>query len=204
MDATKLNNKADIRAILHFPEAVGKHFAFLEGWGFKVIHVESTIVRYASNNVNINVFIGRSSFAIDAEFQGHNSDLIFYFIDILRLFSCPEAKTYRCYQADTAEGVACGVEILSDVFKKCLTANMFADVTLFSRLENQRNHLAKQYALKTELSQARQTVEYAWQKKDYACIVAVFKPLRSVLTASELLKLEYSEKKLKLRGIREQ
>jgi len=197
MDASKIKEATDIRATLRFPEAVTKHFAFFEKWGLNCIHAESTIVRYSLNGVNVNIFIGRHSFMIDAEFQKHNSDLMFYFIDLLRLFSCPEATTYRCYQATTAESVSRGVEILSNIFRRRLTVDMLTDNTLFSRLGKQREENARAWYRRMEVERLRLQLANAWEKRDYRAIVGVSSRIDvTIWSQTEKLKIDYAKKRL--------
>ena len=192
-----MNKESDIRAILRFPEIVIKHFAFLVEWGFECIHVESTIVRYATKQININIFIGRHSFEIDVEFQKHDDRLLFCFYEMLLLLSCPEANTYKCYAATTAESVAYGVEILADLFKKRLTADVFDDNALFTRLEKQRNENARVWHRNMEVKHLRLQLDEAWKKRDFCAIIecAAFFNVGE-LTKSEIAKINHAHKRL--------
>ena len=183
------------RSVLRFAEAVKERFAFLETLGFRCVRSEATFVRFESSRVAINIFHGRHSFEIDLEIEPAQSPTdVYSFSEILRLVDREQAEHSRSYATHTAQGVVEGVRQLAELFQWCIATGILNDDQLFSRLKLQKKELVKNYALETELFQARRTAEAAWRTKDYAAVVKALKPLRAALTATEAGKLEYAEK----------
>ena len=184
------------RSLLRFAEEVKDRFSFFETLGFRCVRSEATFVRFESLGVSINVYHGRRSFEIGLEIESAPSPIDAYsFSEILRLVDSKQAQHYRDYATHTAQGVAEGVRQLAELFQLCMAAGILNDKQLFSRLRLQREELGRNYALETQLEQARRKSEAAWQKKDYEAVVKALKPLRAALTASEVGKLEFAEKR---------
>ena len=184
------------RSLLRFAEEVKDHFSFLETLGFRCARSEVTFVRFESPRVSINVFHGRHSFEIDLEIEPAQSSADAYsFSEILRLVDRKGAEQYRNYATHTAQGVAEGVRCLAEGFHQCVDAGILNDDQLFSRLKLQKKELTEKYADEVELRQARRKAEAAWRTKDYAAVVKALKPLRAALTATEVGKLEFAERK---------
>lgn len=183
------------RSLLRFAEEVKDHFSILETLGFRCTRSELTFVRFESPWMRIHVYHGRRSFEIGLEIESALSPTDAYSIsEILRLVDPKQAEHYRNYATHTAQGVAKGVRQLAELFQRCIAAGYLDDNQLFSRLKVQREELGKQYALETQLVQARRKAEAAWRAKDYAAVVKALKPLRAALTATEIGKLEFAEK----------
>lgn len=183
------------RSLLRFAEEVKDRFSFLEGLGFHCVRSEATFVRFESPKAGINVYHGRHSFEIDLEIESTPSATDAYsFSEILRLADSKQAERYRNYATHTAQGVAEGVRQLAELFQRCIAAGILKGDQLFSRLKLQREKLGRNYALETQLEQARKKSEAAWNKKDYAAVVKALSPLRAALTATEVGKLEFAEK----------
>ena len=180
------------RSVLRFAEETKDRFAFLETLGFHHVRSEQTFVRFESPRANVNVYHGRRSFEIGLEIESAAD--AYSFSEILRLVDRKQVEQYRNYATHTAQGVAEGVAKLAELFQGCIAAGILNDKQLFARLKAQRGELARNYALETQLEQARRKSEAAWRTQDYAAVVAALKPLRAALTATEVGKLEFAEK----------
>jgi hypothetical protein len=186
------------RSVLRFAEEVKRQFAFLETSGFRCVRSEATFVRFESPTASVNVYHGRRSFEIGLEIESASSPTDAYsFSEVLRLSDREQGEQYRNYATHTTQGVAEGVRKLAELLQRCIGGGLFDDKQLFSRLKLQRQELAKNYALETQLEQARRKSEIAWHKKDYVAVVKALKPLRAALTATEVGKLEFAEKQIK-------
>jgi hypothetical protein len=180
------------RSVLRFAEEVEDSFSFLKPLGFRRARSEPTFVRFESPQASINVYHGRRSFEIGLEIESPTD--AYSFSEILRLVDREQGEKYRNYATHTTQGVVEGVGKLAERFQRCIAAGILNDKQLFSRLKLQRQELATNYALETQLQQARRKAEVAWRNKDYASVVEAFKPLRAALTATEVGKLEFAEK----------
>ncbi len=183
------------RSVLRFAEEVKGRFSFLETLGLHCVRSEATFVRFESPRISTNVYHGRRSFEIGLEVESTLSPTDSYsFSEILRLVDREQGEQYRNYATHTAQGVAEGVGKLAELFQRCVAAGILTDKQLFVRLKLQRQELARNYALETQLVQARRKSEAAWREKDYAAVVKALKPLRDALAATEVGKLEFAEK----------
>jgi hypothetical protein len=188
------NYSAD-RTFLCFTAEVKSHFIFLEPLGFRCVKEGVTLVQYESSKLIINVYHGRQSYEIGLEIEDIQTSTNYSFSEILHLVDSKQSEQYRKYSTRLREGVAEGVRQLADLFRKCVDAGTLSDSQLFSRLQLQREKWGNEYALETQLLQARKKSEDAWHKRDYATVVKSLKPLRAALTATEVGKLEFAEKK---------
>ena len=187
-------NQTTNRALLRFADEVKKHFAFLETFGFRCARSEATLVRFESPKLAISVFHGRKSYEISLEIESAQGSETYSFSEILRLVHDDRAEQYRDYATHIVEGVAEGVRQLAELFRKCVDAGIFNDSELFSRLKLQREDSARNYALETQLEQARKKSESAWAEKDFEKVVQALAPLQEHLNPSDLKKLEYARK----------
>jgi hypothetical protein len=184
------------RASLGFADAVKAKFGFLEGLGFRCVSTEATLVRFESPTLAINISHGRQSYEISLEIdQGRESET-YSFSEILRLVQVEQAERYRDYATHTVAGVTEGVSQLAELFRKCVVVGILNDSELFFRLKFQRSEWAKNYALETQVEQARRKSESAWAEKDFARVVQVLAPVQEHLGSSELKKLEYAKKQM--------
>jgi hypothetical protein len=189
---TMATERVTDRSVLRFAEKVKDRFSFLETLGFRHVRSEPTFVRFESPRANVNVYHGRRSFEIGLEIESATD--AYSFSEILRLVDREQGEQYRNYGTHTAQGVAEGVAKLAELFQRCIAAGILNDKQLFARLKVQRGELARNYALETQMEQARRKSEAAWRAKDYAAVVTALKPLRAALTATEVRKLEFAEK----------
>lgn len=186
------------RSVLRFAQEVKDRFSFLEVLGFHCVRSEEAFVRFESPKASLNVFHGRYSFEIDLEVESAPSPTdVYSFSEILRLVDQEQAEQYRNYATHTVQGVAEGVGKLVELFRRCIAAGILNDKQLFAHLKLQREELARNYALETQLTQARRKAETAWHAKDYAAVIKALKPLRAALNATEVGKLEFAEKQLR-------
>ncbi|MBI3867401.1 MAG: hypothetical protein HY299_02635 [Verrucomicrobia bacterium] len=181
------------RSLYRFAEEVKTQFSFLETSGFRCVRSEATFVRFESPTAGVNVYHGRQSFEIGLEIESASSPTDNYSLsEVLRLVDRKRGERYRNYATHTMQGVAEGVRKLAELFQHCI--GILNDKELFLHLRLQRKELAKDYALETQLEQARRKAEAAWRTKDYAAVVEALKPSRAALTETEVAKLEFAEK----------
>jgi hypothetical protein len=195
MAAEQVRNRANLR----FAEEVRKRFSFLEPMGFRCLSSEPTVVHFESRETRISISHGRQSYEIDMELSSIASPTDAYSIsEVIRLVDLSIGEHYRKFATHTAKGVAEGVAKLASILRRCIAAGVLTDLQVFDRLKCQREGLARNYALATQLEQIRRRSELSWHSKDYAAVVKILGPFREALTPLELKKLEFSEKKLRL------
>jgi len=194
------------RHALRFTETVEENFSFLYTHGFERVKNEPTFIRFESKRAYVNVYHGMQSFELGLEIgpleSTHPEKATYSMSEIIRLLEPDRADEYRNYAADSTDGVAEGVRRLATLFRRYLDAGVLDDVGVFERLQKKRETWSHDFAREVNLTQTRRKLEVAWQVKDYAEVVAVLRPLRGILTPSELQKLEYAEKHIGRSGAR--
>lgn len=185
------------RAELRFPDLVLKHFVFLKSYGFLCTRNEQTFVRFESPPLFINVYHGRSSFEIGAEFGriGKEDEQPYPMSALLEVAGIPTAKEYRDYATHSLDGVNDGLGKLAKLFHEHIGL-IFKNESIFQSLKEQRNARARDFAQEINLLQMRRKLEGAWQTKDYAKVVELLNPWRMAITPIEQKKLEYAKLKV--------
>ncbi len=183
---------------LNFEKAVGKYFGFLHEHGFECARSEPSLVRFESQRNYVNVYHGRQSFEIGLEVGSLATDVedIYSMSEIIRLIEPAEADGYRNYAARSPDSVIEGVQRLAMLFRRYVDAGVLDNAGLFEQLRKNRETWSREYARKVHFAQARQRLDVVWHEKDFEKIVELLRPLRELLTPSELQKLEYAERHL--------
>jgi len=190
---TAKHDKTIDRSLLGFADEAKRCFAFLEKLNFKCVQIESTIVRWESQKIAINVYHGRSSYEIGVTIEELNSTDCYPFPSILRLINKELGEQYKVYAAHTALNVTEGVTKLAELFNKCADTGILNDSSLFSRLKIQRAECSKMYALDVQLEQARNKAAGVWKEKNFQKFIDILAPFQNQLSSVELKKLEYAK-----------
>ena len=190
-----MDAKHDIdRSLLRFADEVKEHFAFLEALGFRCVRSEATLVRFESSKLTITVYHEKFSYEISSAIESVRGSDAYSFFETLCLVKGKQIEHYRDYATNTVEGVAEGVRQLAELLRKCVDSGILNDSELFSRLKLQREEWVRNYALDTQLEQARKNSESAWAKKDFQRVVQALAPLQEHLNPTDLKRLEYAKK----------
>lgn len=183
-----------IRAELRFSDLVLNYFKFLKTYGFLCAKSEQTFVRFESPPLFINVYHGRSSFELGAEFGriGKDEEQPYPMSALLEVAGIPTAKEYRDYATHTLDGVNDGLDKLAKLVREHIGL-IFKNESIFQILKEQRNVRAKNFAQEINLLQMRRELEGAWQTKDYPKVVELLTPWCMAITPIELKKLQYAK-----------
>lgn len=188
------------REIFNFIEVVRYEFSYLSSYGFQCVKEEPTFVRYESETTFLNIYHGRSSFEIAAEFGWLKHDSQLYNIyELMRLSDPEEAERYRKrrnYIAIRPETVVTGVKRLSSVIKRYSSPFLNNDSTISAKLAKQQKEIINRFADEILSSQVRPKAEEAFRRKNYAEVVKLYESIESQLSMVERKKLEYCRKRL--------
>lgn len=189
-----LPNPTD-RSPLRFAEQVKRHFVFLEVRGFRCVLSETTLVRYESSRLAINIYHGRQSYEINLEIERPRITHAYTFGDILRLVG-DGGMPYQVYATNTSKGVAQGVSQLAKRFRTCIDTGILDESDLFKRLKLKQDEWLRNYALDIQLEHARTQSSDAWTKKDFVQVVKILSPLQEHLAPRETRRLQYAKKRI--------
>jgi hypothetical protein len=197
MDPGKLEMSSG-REKLDFATTVEEAFCFLGDYGFRLRSSESTILRYASERVFVNVYHGRSSYELGIEVgplqiggaHGQGYPLGAF----VRLADPNEAARLRYFMATTQHEVRIGVERLAHQVKHYVRRALVGDQVVFTDLARQQEELSQRYAAEVLAGQMRPLAEEAFRVREYERVIEVLSKIEGELTPAEKRKLEYARR----------
>ena len=186
---------------LGFPEAVKKSFSYLEtDYGFEVVEIEETIVRYESSSVFVNVYHGRASREISFEFglKRSSSKYSSYGPGIL-LRTCNQTNSveYRNFATTTIEGVVQGVSKLGTMLSELGGPALQGNINFYQVLEAESDYLVERRLVKSKAERTRPKAEEAFRSNDYKKAAELYGSIEQSLTPTELKKLAFARSKSK-------
>jgi hypothetical protein len=124
----------------------------------------------------------------------------FTFDEILRSLEVPVSIWPSGYSATSLPNAQQLIEKIATIMASYAKQLLEGENEAWKKIADQRQTDVKKYALENNLRAARTEVDVAWRSKDYACVVKAFEPLRAVLTAAEVGKLEFAQKEIRKKG----
>lgn len=186
---------------LHFKDYALASFRFLESdYSFTCVSAEEGRVRYESESVFVEVlFDGRRSFELDIGIGQRNvlhngRERPFNMGEVLRAKGVEKAESYTFLQASTQERLQRAIERLSELLKKYGPELLKGSPFAFKSVAGLRVREGERYALDRDLKRIRREAQEAWKSKDFAKVVALYRPVEAHLSVSEVKKLEYADK----------
>lgn len=190
------NQTTSDREALGFAEAVRSAFAFLRQYGFAEIEAAPTIVRFASGDVGLTLYHGRSSYEVGAEIGLRGSTEPGYTLsEVIRLADPAEGAKYRNLAVTTKESVRNAAATVASLLKKFGEAALIADSKCFSRLEDQRRAWSESYALDVLADQVLPRADEAFRQGRYAEAADLYERIRPRLSPAETKKLDLAKRR---------
>src|SRR5258706_14107970 len=158
------------RSGLAFVEATRKAFAFLQLFGLRELSAETTIVRYASGRVYLNVYHGRSSYELGLEVGrlGTCEQVPGYTMSVLLgAKSLEQGMVYRNRIAVTPEEVWNGLFALASELKANGESVLSGEDGIFELLKQRRQAWAEEYAADVRNRQLLPRADEALRQHDY-------------------------------------
>jgi hypothetical protein len=188
------------RAHLGFEHAVLTHFRFLSDLGLRPLEKKSTLVRYESSAVFVNVYHGRASYELGVEMgRLKKPDAKVSIFDAVRLAGAEKTEGFGqhvMFQVGSQEGVREFVPKLAALVKKYAIPLLRGDEDVYRAALELR---AKRYANEVKeggLRAVRGKADAAWHAKDYARVVQLYGPIHGDLTEVEAKKVAYAERQV--------
>jgi hypothetical protein len=185
---------------LGFTEAVKLSFDFVKKYGLKPVQEEVTLVRYQSEKVILNVYHGRGSYELGAEFErvGFSGEK-FSLHDTMKWAKAVgkvEEIPTGGYQASSREVVQMLVAQMAELVKSYAEPLLQGDAETYQALREQQSSDAAEYTREVHLRAVRKQAETAWQDKDYEKLLGLYSDMQGELTPSEFMRFQYAEKQL--------
>ena len=188
------------RARLGFKEAALSSFKFLNDFSFHLAQEKTTLLRYESPKVFVNVYHGRASFELGIEVGRliePNEKVTLY--DMVAWAGAEKTEGFGqhvMFQVSTPEGVKEFVPKLAHLLQKYGAPFLEAKDNAYHSIRELRSRAAIDYEKQVNLSNLRGKAEAAWRGKDYAQIVELYSSVREELTEVEAKKLTYAEQQV--------
>jgi hypothetical protein len=184
-----------------FSQAVLTSFRFLIAeFGFKCVKQETTLVRYESSSVFVNIYHGRSSYELGVEIGElrRNSDVPEFGFTLGEIISLTDTKigSMYPYQITKPELISKYISQLAELVKKYAVSALIGDRVFFEQLSSSQLRKSEEYIKDMKLTEVRTKGEVAWREKNYKQVVELYGSVEGDLTLSERKKLEYARRKL--------
>jgi hypothetical protein len=186
------------RSKLEFAKAAEEAFHFLLDQGFRLVSAETTIVRYSSERIFVNVYHGRSSYelGIDVGLVGSEMEHGYPLEAFVRLSDPEHAPRIRNFMATTSNEVRVGLRQLAEHVKRYVVPALPGGQNVFAELQRQAQEWRNSYAMEVLAGQIRPKAEAAFREHDYVRFVEHLSKIESVLTPVEKQKLSYARRKI--------
>jgi hypothetical protein len=114
--------------------------------------------------------------------------------EVLRLRNRPEAAFMEGQQLVTQSSLEAALKKAASLASEFASEELQGNEKTFTNLANQRAAEAMDYGLARDLRAARLRADRAWQEKDFATVVSVYRPFLSHLSPSEVKRLEFASR----------
>lgn len=196
------------RTQLGFAEAAVDQFGFLvDELGFRLVRVESTLVRYESPRAFVNVFHGRASYELGVEIGrwiemgGARVEQKYPLSAVIALDHDPTAVGVHPFA--TTDGAVLGrfVVQLAELTRRYGELALSGDPTTFDRLSAENARRSDAFTNRLRAQRLRSVADDAWRRKDWGLVIDAYREIESELLHVELKpsesgRLRYAQKRL--------
>ena len=196
------------RSQLGFVQTVEASFGFLvREFGFRLVDVQPTFVRYESERAFVNVFHGRGSYELGVEigrwieFDGELVEEKFTLGDVIALDHDLSAVGYRSYATTNREPLVRFVVQLADWTQRFGSRVLEGDPTTFDSLREQGARLSQTILEGWRAERLRAAADCAWRCKDWGRVIDAYGEIAAELGSIELkrserARLSYAQKRI--------
>lgn len=182
-----------------FEKVILTNFIFLcDKYNFKITISQNSYIRYESDILFINfIYDDKRSYEIGIEIgQLKNETIGYNLFEILQYFQHSESNRYSLIQTSDIDTLSQIIFKISKIIDECIVKILADFKNIFVELLKQRTINSAEYTLNINLSVAREKANIAWKEKKYQCFIDLLTPYKKALSKSEILKLNYAEKKI--------
>ncbi len=181
---------------LGFVAAALKAFAFLDHLSFSVVRRESTLIRFESGSVFINVYHGRSSYHVGLELGRLQEGELYSLHEVLSATAPSELDRARCQTADPATLARCLTSMAETVERNCQLLLM-GDDTAFEKLESVVTSMRKAATLQATFGAILDRADQAWEHKNLSEAANLYEQAAPALDEKRRRRLEYLRSRAK-------
>jgi len=191
----KFTTGAD-RGRLGFPQAVAREFAFLEStFGFRQVKESTTLVRYESDRLFLNVFHGRGSYEIGLELGRLSRPEVHYRLPLMVSALAPSYAGRKEFQASSRDGVERCVTELARTLKRYCRAVLRGDAEALRKVEKAARVQSERVTLQAQFGAIIDLADQAWETKDFPRAKELYEKAEKALDTTRKRRLEYLSEK---------
>jgi len=180
------------RSLFDFQNKARAIFAFLKELGFSEVKSTPTLIRFQSEDVEVDIYHGRQSYEIKAEITTLGTS--YTLAEIIRATDPGIATNFRYPSVTTAEGVLAGLDELSKIIKRYGSQALSGDSQFYITLNEHRKRWAEDYSREVLAQQLKPQAAEAFRKKDYITAAQLYYRIKDSLSPAEEKKMWFAEK----------
>lgn len=193
---TKRTRRGKMGDVHGFRREVVRAFDFLRSdCGSQSVDSRDTFIRYENQIVFVNVYRGRSSFALRFEIGLMAAPESKYYPEEVAQFAGATESVF--FQASTPGRVREYVQKLAEFLRRYGGTLLAGDATAFAELQEVRDRMATDVTNGYRLSAMRENAARAWNCRDYSGLVDALNGIGANRSPAEQRKLEYALSKLR-------
>jgi hypothetical protein len=170
--------------------------ALAEQHGLTLVYESEVRLEYKSKRVRmlVNFDNGRSyELAVAFNLVGSDAEQQPYSLaEVLRLKKHAEATSIEGQQIDTQSSLDAALKKAARLASEYASEQLNGSAEAFKQLAKQRSAEAIEYGLARDLRAARFQADRAWQEKDFATVVRLYRPMLNHLSPSEVKRFEFA------------
>jgi hypothetical protein len=164
--------------------------------GFSAVREESTLIRFESPSIFVNVYHGRASHAVGLELGRIHQGDMYSLHEVLAAVSPADADQARFQASDPGELERCLSKVASTIKEKC-TALLTGDETAFAELHSIAAKIRQTATMQAQFGAILTTADKAWQNKDWSAALTLYERAELGLSDTQRRRLEYLRRKVK-------
>lgn len=177
-----------------FLELAEKKFSFLNSLGFKVSQRESTLLRFESSRVFVEVYHEDYSYHVGLDLGRLLEGEVYSLHELLTLVAPAELVHARCQAATPEVLERCLSTIAALVDKQCRPL-LLGDPAAFASLRSTVAPLRARSTLQAQLGSIIRRADSAWEAKDLPLAMTLYEQAEPALERSRARRLAYLRKK---------
>jgi len=173
-------------------------FGFLLRLGFAVVHRSSTLIRFESTDLFVNIMHGRSSYLVGLELGRIRDGALYNLYEILSAFSPPELELSRC-QVSEQEALRGCLESIASAMQRSCNPLLRNDSSAFDALGKVASAIRSEATREAQFGAVLERANRAWEQKNWKLALELYSQAESALNKTGSRRLAYLRKR---RGIK--
>lgn len=186
------------RINLDFSLFVKEKFCFLENdFDFSLGEIETTIVRYRSPLMVVNVYHGRQSYEIGFEICKIDEEPIACFsLPVILRAVTPAYKGQIFFQASERDAIEQCVKTIAKLVEEHCAGLLRGNSNDLKAVQEMQKEMTIEVTKQYTVAPVKNKAIVAWQRRDYLTVVTLYEAVKNDLNDIEKQRLKYAKKKI--------